>query len=294
MTAGLFAATVLIWGTTWLAIAVQVDQAPVLTAVFWRFAIAALALMGGLAATGRLRVPPLRQHPFLILQGLTIFGVNFLLIYNAERFITSGLVSVIFSLATVFNAVNARLFLGEPIAPRMLGAAAVGVSGVALLFWTDLGTAGAQTALGMGLAAAGTWCFSLGNMVARRNAAAGLPVMLSNGWGMSYGALALGLAVAVTGTPVAPPADPVWLGAAAYLALIGSVAGFGAYLGLVARIGPARAAYATVLFPAVALTLSSLIEGYVWHLPAMAGLALVCLANLIVFAPAAMRPAPAR
>lgn len=286
MTGFLFLSTVLIWGTTWLAISMQIGPVPVVTSVFWRFAVAAAVLMGWLALTRRLHWPARRDIGWLVLQGLCIFGLNFVLIYTAESHIAGGLVSVIFSLATLFNAVNARLFFGERITARMVLAALMGVSGLVAMFWRDVTASGlaGDTLRGIAFAAAGTYCFSLGNMVSRRNSCAGLPVMVSNGWGMTFGALLLALAVAVSGAPFAPPPDGRWLGAMAYLALVGSIGGFGAYLGLVARIGPARAAYCTVMFPAVALALSWAFEGYVWHWQAGLGLALVSLGNVIVFA----------
>lgn len=48
-------------------------------------------------------------------------------------------------------------------------------------------------------------------------------------------------------------------------------------------MGPARAAYCTVLFPVVALSVSTYAEGYQWTMPALLGLALVMLGNLLVF-----------
>ena len=63
----------------------------------------------------------------------------------------------------------------------------------------------------------------------------------------------------------------------------GSVIGFTAYLTLVGRMGPERAAYCTVLFPVVALNVSAYAEGYQWTAPALAGLVLVMVGNVLVF-----------
>lgn len=59
--------------------------------------------------------------------------------------------------------------------------------------------------------------------------------------------------------------------------------GFTAYLLLVGRIGPERAAYSTVLFPIVALNLSVWFEGYHWSLSGLFGLGLVIAGNILVF-----------
>lgn len=74
-----------------------------------------------------------------------------------------------------------------------------------------------------------------------------------------------------------------YLGALLYLAIFGSVIAFGAYFTLVGRIGPGNAAYSTLLFPLVALTISTLYEGYVWQMNAVVGLVLILVGNLVMF-----------
>jgi drug/metabolite transporter (DMT)-like permease len=83
------------------------------------------------------------------------------------------------------------------------------------------------------------------------------------------------------------PFDMEWnaryIGSLLYLVIPGSVIGFTAYLTLVGRMGPERAAYCTVLFPVVALNVSAFAEGYQWTAPALVGLVLVMLGNVLVF-----------
>jgi drug/metabolite transporter (DMT)-like permease len=278
--------TVLIWGTTWIAIAMQVGPVPVLVSVFYRFAVAALVLVAALVATRRLKTPALRHHPFLLAQALCLFSLNFMCFYNAEAYVTSGLVSVIFSLATIYNAVNARIFFGDRVTGRTVFAALMGACGVALLFgrdlWLDLDP---RAFKGIGLAALGTLFFSLGNMVSRRNSAAGVSPVTANAWGMAYGAVILIVLIAATGTPFVAPPDGMYLAALVYLAVFGSVIAFTTYLELVARIGSSRAAYATVLFPIVALVLSTVFEGYRWSALGVLGLALCLTGNVVIFSP---------
>jgi drug/metabolite transporter (DMT)-like permease len=290
----LLASTVLLWGTTWIAIAFQIEAAPVpvLVSIFHRFALAALVMVAGLALMGRLHKP--RVWRFVFAQALCLFCCNFIALYTATTLIPSGLVSVIFSLASLFNAVNARIFFGDKITSRTLLAAALGATGLLLLFWHDLTVDFDISVLkGMGWAALGTCFFSLGNMASRRNTAEGVPPVTANAWGMSFGAMALlGIIYATGNTPTLPVSLDYWL-AAGYLAVFGSVAGFTAYLMLVARIGSARAGYATVLFPIIALAASSLFEGYQWTPEAIAGLALTGLGNLVMFTKFSLRPARA-
>ncbi|MDQ7777713.1 MAG: DMT family transporter [Paracoccus aminovorans] len=291
----LFATTVLIWGSTWIAIAFQVGPVPVLVSVFYRFALAGAVYLVLLAALGRLRLPSRRDQPWVLAQALCLFCLNFLCFYASARYIPSGLLSVVFSLASIFNAVNARIFFGDAISGRTVLAAMLGAGGVALLFGGDLAQAeAAGTLRGLALAGLGTLFFSLGNMVSRRNSAAGLPPSIATAWGMAYSALALAGLIALTGTPVVAPPDARYLGALLYLALPGSVLAFTTYLLMVARIGSSRAAYATVLFPIVALVLSTLFEGYVWHWTGFVGLGLAMLGNVVMFARAPRRPVPAQ
>ncbi len=287
MNLSLFLATVLIWGSTWIAIAFQLGPVPVLVAVFHRFALAALLMLPALALLRQLTPVPMRQHRYILLQGICLFSLNFICFYNATRFIPSGLVSVIFSLATIYNAVNARLIFGDRVKPRALLATALGAAGLICLFAPELTghQVSADALKGIGLAALGTLFFSLGNMVSRRNSASGIPPLTANAWGMGYGALILLAIIAVTGTPMVAPEGGRYLWALIYLAVVGSIIGFTTYLMLVQRIGTGRAAYATVCFPVIALMASALWEGFVWTPLAAAGLALTLVGNAVMFLP---------
>ena len=67
-----------------------------------------------------------------------------------------------------------------------------------------------------------------------------------------------------------------------YLAIFGSVIAFGAYLTLLGKIGAHRAAYATVMFPVVALIFSMLFEGLKIDTSIVIGFLLVLAGNLLV------------
>ena len=76
-----------------------------------------------------------------------------------------------------------------------------------------------------------------------------------------------------------------YLASLLYLAVFGSIVAFWCYLTLIGRIGPGRAAYAAVMFPIVALSLSTFFEGFVWTDTAMIGVALISLGNVLVLVP---------
>jgi drug/metabolite transporter (DMT)-like permease len=106
----------------------------------------------------------------------------------------------------------------------------------------------------------------------------------TNAFGMAYGSLCMALVVVVTGAPVTIDLSTPYLLSLIYLAVFGSVIAFGCYLSLVGRIGPGRAAYATLLFPVVALALSTLWEDYHWTMSGLCGIALILFGNYLALA----------
>jgi drug/metabolite transporter (DMT)-like permease len=292
----LYLLTVVIWGTTWIALKLQLGVVPIPWSIAYRFALAGAVLFAALALRGRLRLPRPAARPLILAQGLALFCVNFICFLNASRSIASGLVAVVFSTATLWNALGARLVFRRAMTPGILGGGLVGLAGLLLMFWPELARhdASAGTWRGLAFALAGTLCFSAGNLLSARLQALGEPPVLTNAWGMGVGAGVLAVGCLVAGVPPAFDASPGYVGALLYLALPGSVIGFTAYLTLVGRLGPERAAYCTVLFPLVALAVSSVVEGYRWTTPALAGLVLVMAGNVLVFRkPAASRRAGA-
>jgi drug/metabolite transporter (DMT)-like permease len=294
----LYFLTVAIWGTTWIALKLQLGVVPIPWSIAYRFALAGAVLFAWLALTGRLRVPRRAARPLILAQGLALFCVNFICFLHASRTIASGLVAVVFSTATLWNALGARLVFRRPLTPAVVGGALVGLAGLSMMFWPELARheASAGTWQGLAFALAGTLCFSAGNLLSARLQALGEPPWLTNAWGMGVGAGVLVAGCLVAGVPMAFDPSPGYVGALLYLALPGSVVGFTAYLVLVGPLGPERAAYCTVLFPLVALAVSAAVEGYRWTSPAGTGLVLVMAGNLLVFRKSAhpVRPGDAR
>ena len=287
MNASLYIITVLIWGSTWLAIHFQLGDVPVNVSVFYRFALAASLLLPWMWFTGKLQKTDRSDHLFMVLQGACLFSFNFLLFYNATHYITSGLVAVVFSLATLFNAVNNRFLWKETIPRAVLIAGFIGTIGLVLLFVPELngkvqGSRALDTLKGLVLAGLGTYLFSLGNMISKRHSLKGIKPITTNAYGMAYGTLILAGVLLVTAQPLVIDTSAQYLGALFYLSVFGSIIGFTTYLTLVARLGANKAAYTTVMFPVVALMLSSWFEGYEWQMISFIGLALTILGNLII------------
>jgi len=280
----LYAVTVLIWGSTWIGITFQLGKVDPLVSVIYRFALATAVLF----AWCRFKRAPLSlslgQHGWIALQGACLFAINYWLIYHSELYLTSGIVAVLFATLSFMNMLNGRVFFGRPLSGRMMGGALLGVAGVGVLFWPEVQHLSFEdrAVKGAVFALASTYVASLGNVVAGHNARFRLPVITGNAWGMLYGTLLLlGIAFA-KGVPFAYPHQLSYTVSLLYLALFGSVFAFGAYLRLIALIGPDRAGYSSTVTPVVALLLSTAFEGYHWGPAALVGLGLIVVGNVLV------------
>lgn len=275
---------VLIWGSTWLAIRFQLGVVDPLISVGYRFLIAAVILMGYCLVRGiNLRFSR-KDHLFFLIQGVLLFGVNYWLVYEAEKTLPSGIVALMFSLIIFMNILNGAIWIGEPIRKDVLLGGFMGIVGIGLVFWTDLQTFDLSSASLRALAIVliSVFLASLGNITSARNQKHHLPVVQTNAFGMLYGSLAMLAAAALTGKPFVLDLSFPYISSLLYLSLFGSIIAFWAYLTLIGRIGADRAAYAMLLIPVIALGLSTVIESYVWTLHSLSGVVVILLANLMM------------
>ncbi|HEX6979613.1 MAG TPA: DMT family transporter [Alphaproteobacteria bacterium] len=280
----LYLVTIAVWGSSWLGIKLQLGLVPPELSVAYRFILSAALLLGWCRLRGlKLRFSP-RQHAFIALQGLPLFSINYIIFYFATGYMTSGLVALTFSTIVVMNIFFGALLLGFPVRPRVALGAALGIAGLALVFWPDLVAfdLSSNGLIGLGLSLVATMFASLGNIASARNQRAGIPVVQGNAFGMAYGALFTTAFVLARGVPIVFDLSPAYVGSLLFLAVFASVIGFGCYLTLIGRIGPDRAAYASVVFPVIALTLSTIFEGYRWTPLAFAGMVLILMGNIVV------------
>ncbi|MFI0712464.1 DMT family transporter [Streptomyces inhibens] len=292
MNAVLYVVTVLIWGSTWLAIKGQLGDVHPTVSIAYRFALAALILLAWARLRGLPLRYPLRVHGQFALMGGLMFSTNFVCFYFAEQHLTTGLVSIIFAMSLVVNMVFARLFFRRSITTKMLIGGGVGLLGIVTVFWPEFHHFGLSSGSGQGivLSAIGTLVFCLGNVVSGKTQAAGIPVIQGTGYAMAYGALLLVPFAAIFGGGALFDPTLKYAGSLVYLAVFGSVIGFGAYLTLLGRIGGERAAYAMVLFPIVALLLSTVFEKFHWTARDLAGVVLILIGNAVMLTnPALLR-----
>ncbi|HSX11420.1 MAG TPA: DMT family transporter [Chlamydiales bacterium] len=280
----LYLVVVLIWGSTWLAIKWQLGIVAPEISIFYRFATASLLLIFYcLLRRINLKFPP-KNHLFLFLMGAGMFSLNYIFLYQATFYLISGLVSVIFSLVSLFNILNNYLFFKIRPTKFVLSGAALGLCGISTIFWKDLIHISFQDQIliGIGLALIATLVFSFGNIASRYNQLQGMRLVSSTAIAMGYGVLIMLAYIWLNDIPFSWSNEWKYVGSLFYLAVPGSIVAFLCYLSLISRIGINRAGYATVFFPVIALLFSFFAESYQWHLTDFVGIGTVILGNLLI------------
>lgn len=279
-----FVLVTLIWGSTWLVIKDQISAVPPAWAVTWRFALAAAGMF--LLALVRCERLLLNREGMLLAlpMGLFQFFANFQFVYQAEHYITSGLVAVLFALLMVPNALMARIFVKAEVSARFIAGSAVALIGIALLLAHEYRAApggGEAVLAGIALTFCAILSASSANVMQATETARRQSVVVLIAWAMVFGTLADAVfAWFVAGPPVIDT-SPRQLAGLIYLAIIGSVVTFPLYFALIRDWGPGKAAYNSVAVPVVAMALSTLFEGYRWSLLAGGGAALAMIGLLI-------------
>ena len=276
--------TVLIWGSTWLGIKFQLGVVDPMVSVTYRFALASTLLLLWCAVKRMNMRFSLREHTFMLLQGVLLFGLNYLCFYQAELYVTSGLAAVIFSSILVMNIVNGSLFLGSSINGKVVLGGTLGLIGIVLVFLPEISHFSFDNhgVRGVLLCLLATLLASWGNITSARNQKNRLPIVQSNAFGMGYGALIMFAMATLTGKAFIIEVSPAYLGSLLYLAVFGSIVAFGCYLSLIGNIGADRAAYSTLLFPLVALGISTIWEGYQWSAASLTGVSFIVLGNFFI------------
>jgi len=293
----LFAICVVVWGTTWHAITYQLYDFSAEVGVAVRFALAGIAVLALCRWRGVPLAFSLADHAALALQGVFLYGVSYVCVYHAERFVPSGLVAVGYSASPLLSGIGAALLFGAPLSRRFVMGGVLGVLGVVVIFWTEITRAsgGERAALGAVLTVASVLLSAVGSLVASRNRRRGVALLPAMGFGMVYGAIAATVVALAFGRNVDLPTAPSWWISLAYLAFAGSVLTFACFLTLQDRVGVGAAGTVGVMTPLLALIVSIAFEGFRPDVLTAAGAALAVAGNALMLIPARSdrRQAPA-
>ena len=280
----LFLVCVAIWGSTWLAIKFQLGRVAPEASVFYRFLLGSVLIFAYCLARRKPLRFPWREHLWLALLGVLMFSVSYICVYYAERFVVSGLVAVGYSASPLLGMLGMRLFFGTPMTRRVIAGSILGIVGIALVFKPEFSRlhGDSDTAVGALFTVLSVVIATLGSMVAHRNHEARIPLWQGMAWGMLYGSMfSLGVALAL-GRPLEFEFTAGYILSLVYLAVLGSIIAFGAFLTLIKRVGAARAGYIGVMVPIVALVVSAAFEGFQWHALTWLGIAISVAGNVIV------------
>lgn len=280
----LYIITVLIWGSTWFAINFQIGKVPPEASLVYRFGLAAIVLIAYCRWQKLSLNFELRAHIQFFLFGLTLFGCNYYFLYIGQHYINSALTCIAFSCIMFFNILNARIWFKTAITSNVVLGAVIGIAGIATLFWPQLSDTelGAQTLYGLMFCLIAATFASTGNMISMKNQQKQYALLPATAWGMTYGASFMAIMMIMQGKPFTFDWSIPYVSSLLFLSIFGSVIAFACYLTLLNTIGAHRASYASIMFPGVAVVISTLFEGFQWDSYTVIGFVCIVIGNIVV------------
>ncbi len=246
------AAVYLVWGSTYLAIRVGLHDFPPFMMGAIRFFIAGTLMYGVLRLRGH-AAPTKAQWKNAAIMGLFMMLMGNGLVNVAEQSVSSGLAAVAVASMPLWAGLFGAMRGQHPGRGEWLGLA-VGFAGVV---WLNLGSEMSGSWVGMLCLLLAPVAWAWGSVWSRGR---DLPApFMSTAAQMLCGALAMAVVSALTGERMEPlPGVPATL-ALVYLAIFGSIVGFGAYVWLLANVRPALATSYAYVNPPIALLLGALL-----------------------------------
>lgn len=293
-------AVYVVWGSTYLAIAVGLESIPPLLLMALRSVIAGALLYGFARGTGAPR-PGAGEWRNAVLVGVLFFVIGHGLLSWGETRVPSGAAAVILATEPLFIVLlgwRGSLLTGRPGTARppaqVFAAVLLGLAGVAVMMLPRGG--GGLDTLGLLALVGASFAWSVGTF---RVASGGPPLRTAGMQLLSGGGILLvlsGLFGELSGLS-ATSFTLRSIGALGYLIVFGSVITFGAYIWLLPRIGPARIATHTFVNPLIALALGVWLGGEVLGTMTIVASGLVLAAVVMLLSSGAQRRgarAPAR
>ena len=280
----LYFVTVFIWGTTWYAIDLQLGIVSPILSVSWRFIVSAAFLFLWIFIK---KIPckfSYKQHMFFMVFGACLFGFNYVFFYITTQYLISGLVALIFGSIVIFNGFFDFIFnKTKPSFTTFIGSM-MGLLGLVIVFWDNIvdSVAHGDSIVPFLFGIIATIFASLGNMIANQNNKNHIPLVPAMAWGMLYGAVIVFVVSQAFGAEIVIDTSFIYISSLLYLSLFGSIIAFFCYISLIKEIGPTRAAYSAIMFPLIALSISTLLEGYVPTIQHIAGIAVALGGNFLV------------
>jgi len=128
----------LIWGSTWYVITFQLGKVDPLISVVYRYTIAGILMISYCLIKKKPMNFSVKQHLFMAIQGMFLFGFNYWMAYEAELHITSGLMAVAFSTIVFANSIFGFLLMNKPINRSVMIGALFGLTGTVMIFSSEI------------------------------------------------------------------------------------------------------------------------------------------------------------
>lgn len=157
-----------IWGGSFLFVAVAVRELPPLTIVFVRVLIAAAILVPLTAVIGYALPRTVTGWRDYAVMAVLNNVLPFTLIVWGQQFITTGLASVLNATVPLWAVFLAHIFATEDITKQRLAGVVTGIAGVAVLVGPEALGGNRAGVLGMLAMLAATLCYGLSSVWARR------------------------------------------------------------------------------------------------------------------------------
>jgi len=270
----------ILWGGTFLFIAVAVQAVPPLTLVLARVAIAALVLLALIPLLGTRLPTSLRAWWPFVVQAILNNIVPFTLIAYGQMRIASGLAAVLNATTPLFTLIVARLFAGEALTVSKMAGVVLGIVGVAVLMGPAALTANASNLVGMLCVLGGALSYGFAALWMRRLRHIP-PLVASAAQLVCSTLLLLPIAAAVDRFWEVPTPGPAAVAAILALAVLSTALAYIVFFRISASAGPANVMLVTLLIPVTATALGALVLGERLTATQVAG-ALVIGSGLIV------------
>ncbi|HSY14168.1 MAG TPA: EamA family transporter [Verrucomicrobiae bacterium] len=259
-----FAIIYFVWGSTFLAIRIGVEEVPPFLLAGLRFLLAGVILFAWMLAK-RTPLPTLRQWSSVTLLAVLIFVIDYGLVFWSEQRVPSGIAAVMLATIPVFMSLSEILFLGtQKLTARLAIAFLAGIAGVLVLVSHSLGLGEQPIATSGAIAlliASVSW--SIASALSRKlplpeaKAMSSAAQMLTGGVLLTITAASLGEFRRFHPQQVSRGA---WI-ALAYLVVAGSIVAFTAYVWLIHHESPTRVGTYAYVNPVVAVILGYFFAG---------------------------------
>lgn len=252
----------LVWGLTWLAVRIGLDDIPPLTFAGLRFLLAA-AVLGTVLAVRRIPLPSdPKDWRLLTLTGLLAIGISYSTQFWGQQYVSSGLTAVMFSTVPLFALVFAHIGLpGEPMTKAKLAGVMLGLVGVAVIFSDQLQYDSPLVAWGCGGFLVGSAAMAVAQVLIKARGSHLDPLLIACYQMAVGGCTLLLIGIPADGGPFVISWTPSAVTALAYLSLIGSALAFFLLYWLLRHLQVTKVTSMALVHPLVAVVAGSLVLG---------------------------------